>query len=252
MDNPLPFFYYDILSRIVPGAATLAVLWPTKGFAPMHWLHCFVTAESHEDWEKIAMPVLLLGLCYVIGVVFEVLDYFPEIGWFKGMTWVSQWIDRCAYSWTLKKIGDKYDGAICQALSEKGDDPIRMYGDELWQQLTFEGGSKPEMQPAFAHCHRFQAEQKMFLHLLYPTFLFEVLHLKDWWLDWQGPIGLLAFGLFAMGCRARSRRRWLQCLIFSKITTIRSEFIKAVLGASVPDSIDGHNIGSQRVGPPQE
>ncbi len=39
MDSPLPFFYYDILSRIVPGAATLAVLWNVNGFAPIAWLH---------------------------------------------------------------------------------------------------------------------------------------------------------------------------------------------------------------------
>jgi len=83
MDNPLPFFYYDILSRIVPGAATLAVVWPTKGFPPVDWLLWFVSTGEREGWEKLAVPIILLGLCYVIGVVYEVLDYFQILAGFK-------------------------------------------------------------------------------------------------------------------------------------------------------------------------
>jgi hypothetical protein len=42
MESPLPFFYYDIFSRIVPGAVTLSVLWQVQGLGPVDWFKSFV------------------------------------------------------------------------------------------------------------------------------------------------------------------------------------------------------------------
>jgi len=118
MDS-LPFFYYDILARIVPGAATLAVVWDNKiaFHLPVAWLMKFANADG--DWRKVVVPVALLGLSYVIGVVYEVADYFPDFSfsdWFRrlrakehektmgrldrvtyGMKALSQWTDDCAF-----------------------------------------------------------------------------------------------------------------------------------------------------------
>ncbi len=56
MDGPLPFFYYDILARIVPGAVTLSVLWQLRGFRPVDWLKNFVQLGDKDGWEKLIAP----------------------------------------------------------------------------------------------------------------------------------------------------------------------------------------------------
>ncbi|HZP05391.1 MAG TPA: hypothetical protein VFB43_10860 [Terracidiphilus sp.] len=224
MENPLPFFYYDILSRIVPGAATLAVLSIAKGFPPMAWLLSFISAGDREGWEKLAVPIVLLGLCYVIGVIFEVADYFPDLGRLAGMKWFTKQIDRRAFFWAVNEAGTQSDKDLCRESKTKANE-IEARRDELWNRLTFLGGSKPEMKAVFEHCHRFQAEQKMFLHLLYPTLLFELVSIRNWMSQWQGPLGLGALALFFICCRSRSRRRWLQTVAFAAL--IESSSIKA-------------------------
>ena len=157
----LPFFYYDILARIIPGAATLAVLWTKTEFAPMDWLLKFVT-KAGDSWEKFAVPFVLVGLCYVIGVLYEVVDYLPGLGW------ISEEIDRRAFLSSVRKFGEESDRKVCTD-PKVHSEQISAFRNELWEQLTYKGGSEAQMDPIFAHCQRFQAERKMFLHLLYPT-----------------------------------------------------------------------------------
>ncbi|MDR3774545.1 MAG: hypothetical protein P4L26_14425 [Terracidiphilus sp.] len=231
MDNPLPFFYYDILSRIVPGAATLAVLWPTKGLPPVDWLLWFAATGEREGWEKFVVPIVLVGLCYVIGVVYEVFDYFPDLSWFPGMKWVSEEIDNNAFVWCAKKYGDATERSLC-ANPKAQRNEIMAYRNNRWNLLTYRGGSQSEMSPVFEHCHRFQAEQKMFLHLLYPVLLFELLSAKQWFLHGQGLIGLLGLLLFFACCRSRSRRKWMQILAFSKIMNDEDKRTRAAMEPS--------------------
>ena len=56
MESPLPFFYYDILSRIVPGAVTLSVLWQVHGFGPVDWFKSFVQSGEKDELGKIGNP----------------------------------------------------------------------------------------------------------------------------------------------------------------------------------------------------
>lgn len=213
--DTLPYFYYDILSRIVPGAATLAVVWPTRGFPPVDWLLWFVSTGEKEGWEKLAIPVVLLGLCYTIGLAYEVLDYFPDERWFPGVKWISDWIDDRGFRWAALRPPEDQD--LKAIVAAKG---LRTHRTDLWNLLTYQGGSQPTLAPVFAHCHRFQAEQKMFFHLLYPTLIFEGIALQHWHLDNQWIIGLVAFVLFSFCCRSRDRRKWMQVIAFSKIMKV--------------------------------
>src|SRR6185437_257698 len=128
MDS-LPFFYYDILARIVPGAATLAVIWDNGiGFhLAVGWVMRY--ANGGGDWKKVTVPIILLGLSYVIGVVYEVVDYFPDISisdyvpnswkkrWKKqleqlnkvtqGVKAFSQWVDDCAFAGAYRHTYDE-------------------------------------------------------------------------------------------------------------------------------------------------
>ena len=74
--DKLPFFYYDILSRITPGATALATLFLIGDKMPPSWHSFFV--EGEENWKAVVVPLLLGGLCYVIGVLFEAVEHLLE------------------------------------------------------------------------------------------------------------------------------------------------------------------------------
>ena len=253
MDSPLPFFYYDILSRIVPGAATLSVLWQLQGFGPIDWFKSFVKSGEKDSWEKLVVPVLMIGLCYVIGVVFEVIDYVFDVDlpekWngrlprlaLNLMMEISIWFDDRAFFWALHKRGPKNDkerkqGSLPNLEGLDGDVPplskfdaidwkdrkaIKDRRTDLWERLTYLGSSGEKMKLVFAHCHRFQSEQKMFLHLIYPAALFVLLWLCQFrYFPYSFPLQDVIVALFAIPalglcCRSRCRRRWLQVVTFS-------------------------------------
>ncbi|MFZ2020392.1 MAG: hypothetical protein WBA18_09665 [Terracidiphilus sp.] len=150
--------------------------------------------------------------------MFEVLDYFPDFGKFQGMKWVSELVDAKAFKWALERFGQGSEMRRLAASKDKSDEnELRKRRDALWHKLMYQAGTDEKtVNQAFAHCHRFQAEQKMFMHLLYPTLIFEFVSLKDWLLGFQGPIGLAALLLFSFCCFSRSKRRWIQVIEFSK------------------------------------
>jgi hypothetical protein len=252
MESPLPFFYYDILSRIVPGAVTLSVLWQVQGFGPVDWFKSFVQSGEKDSWEKLVVPVLLVGLSYVIGVLFEVFDYVLDVDlsekWnrmlrrvLNPMMEISTYLDDCAFFWALRKRGRKndkeskpgrppnregLDGAVptpskWDAIDWKDRQAIKDRRTDLWERLTYLGSSDEKMKLVFAHCHRFQSEQKMFLHLIYPAVLFVLL----WFFQFRYPpysfpisdvvVALIAIPVLGLCCRSRCRRRWLQVVTFS-------------------------------------
>jgi hypothetical protein len=253
METPLPFFYYDILSRIVPGAATLSVLWQVQGFGPVDWFKSFVQTGEKDSWEKLVVPILLVGLSYVVGVLFEVFDYVLDVDlpekWnrmlprlvLNPMMEVSTYLDDRAFFWALRKRGrknhkgsehgrspnqDGREGAAPApskwgATDWKDRQTIKDRRSDLWERLTYLGSSDEKMKSVFAHCHRFQSEQKMFLHLIYPAALFVLLWICQFrYSPYSFPIhdlvaALIAIPVLALCCRSRCRRRWLQVVTFS-------------------------------------
>jgi len=242
MEGPLPFFYYDILSRIVPGAVTLSVLWQVRGFRPLEWLKTFVQLNDKDSWQKLVVPFLLAGLCYVIGVVFEVVDYIwdvdvPQNGklfrkWLKlvlnPMMELSVFFDDRAFFNAVDKRGGAEDRKECG--DWKNREKIQKRREVLWERLTYLGSSDEKMKLVFAHCHRFQSEQKMFLHLTYSAFLFILLWSVQFRSYYPDPFpsqdivaSLFAILVFGICCRSRCRRRWLQVVTFSNLIESEKE-----------------------------
>jgi hypothetical protein len=202
MDRPIPFFYYDILSRIIPGAMTLATLYMVRDILPTAWLSSF---QGNQSWKAIVVPLVLGGLCYMIGVVYETIDYSPIFKWLilssDDRAFTSAWYE-------LNGKDDKF-------FVGKQAGEVRRFRFQMWDALVFKGGSDPGMGSVFAHCHRFQAEYKMLLHLTYPSLLFAVLSFHHG----SNPQGFFGLGmvpaLFYLS-HLRNRRRWLQTLVFSR------------------------------------
>ncbi|MBZ5524023.1 MAG: hypothetical protein LAP21_17440, partial [Acidobacteriia bacterium] len=69
MGKIIPFFHYDLLARIIPGAATLAAVFILGGSCVSRPLGFF----SPDQWKTLGVPIVLGGLCYLVGVVYETL-----------------------------------------------------------------------------------------------------------------------------------------------------------------------------------
>jgi len=209
--DKLPFFYYDILSRIIPGATTLATLFLIADKLPPTWSAFF--AEGMEHWKAVVVPLLLGGLCYVIGVLFEVADYTPLTKWLVLGT------DAKAFRRALAAFGEKLEGWSAEQ--------VRLLRFHLWETCVFEGGRDADMGTVFAHCHRFQAEYKMFLHLIYPVLLFAGFSIWSqkplWWVGVDLAVIVILFYLSYL----RNERRWLQALSFCKHLNILEKAIRS-------------------------
>jgi len=189
---------------MTPGAAALATLFLIRDKMPPSWRSFFV--DGQQNWKTVVVPLLLAGLCYVIGVIFEVVDYAPL------MRSATLAIDATAFSQAWAEFGgnrNQLDGWPAEHLRR-----LRFH---LWETLVFKGGCDVGTGTIFAHCHRFQAEYKMFLHFIYPAVLFALFSVWAkrplWWacVDLVVIVPIL-FGL----AHLRNRRRWLQTVSFCK------------------------------------
>jgi hypothetical protein len=156
MKETIPFFYYDILARIVPGAMTLATLLSVRDRLPNSWKILFVGSES---WKAVVVPLVLGALSYVIGVVYEAIYNAAPF----------KWIEFRAGDRDFEIAWRKFTGASpenAKLLTRATAEQRLSFRFRLWEKLTLEGGGNQEMGLVFAHCHRFQAEYKMFLHLI--------------------------------------------------------------------------------------
>jgi hypothetical protein len=230
MDKTIPFFYYDILSRVIPGAVTLVVFSVIESLPPISWLLSLTSQFAHhgwytdgQGWQTIAIPIVLLGLCYLIGTLYEVFDH--SIG-------IKQLLDRSEdeiFRSALEKDGQPGDSVIAKRAIKE----VTKYRYALWEKITLEGSSDPKMSLVFAHCHRYQAEHKMFLHLIYPSLLLTVFSLYFAVFSFANPytilnclealsgICLLSIGPFMSAMlfyasEKRNERRWLQVVIFCR------------------------------------
>ncbi len=206
--DKLPFFYYDILSRITPGAATLATFFLIREKMPPSLRSFFV--DGQQNWKAVVVPLVLGGLTYVIGVLFETLDYIPGI---KSVVLRS---DKRAFSQAWHASFGSSRG-----LEGWSAEQVRRLRFHLWERLVLDCGRVSGMDTVFAHCHRFQAESKMFLHLIYPALLFAGLSLGSkqplWWAC--VAVFIVVPTLFYLSY-ARNGRRWLQTVSFCKLLNI--------------------------------
>lgn len=205
MGDVIPFFYHDILARIIPGAMVLAVLRYGGLRIPEAW-----TRLLTGGWGTVIAPLVLAGTTYVIGVLFEATSNLPAL---------ARLLERVSN----RAFKDAFEGyewlnpASCPDLKQGGE--LKRFRHAAWDWLTLKGEEKPL---AFAHAHRFQAEMKLCRHALLPAAGFVVLvlfnrddcsvqltHCKCWYFG----LGLVVTLLLAWGTYARERRQWLQVLI---------------------------------------
>jgi hypothetical protein len=208
MNYSFPFFFFDIVSRIIPGAFTVAI-WPmVLGRSPMEWLDSL--PKDSGGWKSVVVPFLLACLCYAIGVLYEVFDYLPPMKVLilksEDSLFASVWAEQSR----------KY-GMLPKTLKEitvgRSGDEMRFFRFVLWEELLLNLGVDPNKSTIFAHCHRFQAEHKMLLHFIYPCLLLAGLSL--WYRHpYRGIAELCAVPFFFALSLSRNRRRWLQVVSF--------------------------------------
>jgi len=208
MTNIFPFFNYDVLARIIPGAFTLAILLTLPPFKDVGKL-------LPKPGEDAVLPLVLAGLSYLIGVIYEAIGHT----WLVRVT-VSSRLEDWAFNHAWGRFVEenpKYtdlfqDTKVDKAAAKKADRALRT---SFWERLVFEAAEKTEMREVFAHCHRFQAEYKMFWHLTVPGFIFSLLCSRSaiWW---RLALAFVLFGALCFLSYRRDERRWWQVLSFSK------------------------------------
>lgn len=205
MGGVIPFFYYDILARIMPGIMVLAVLRYGGLRMPEAWGNLLT-----GGWGAVIAPLVVAGAAYVIGVLLEAGWYMP------GFSWVAERMSNRAF----QSAYNNYTWLNPSSHPDlKGREGLKPFRHAAWDWLILKGAEKPLI---FAHAHRFQAEMKLCRHSLLPVvfFLFLVLCnrcgcstqctlVRSWYLG----LGLATALLFAWGAYAREKRRWLQVLI---------------------------------------
>jgi hypothetical protein len=186
----IPFFYYDIIARMLPGGITLAVL--ALAVPEIRGL-----VSGAEAWKAAVVPIALAAASYMIGVLFEAV--YPD--W---LIW--KWVG----DMTFKSAAKEYHW---QGKTQKPDlDDLkesRTFRDEAWFDLVL-AGKRDEAQ-AFVHALRFWAEAKMCLHSLLPVFAAAIIfqcEQKSFW----GIAATVVAGLLLWGVYSRDKRRWVQIL----------------------------------------
>ena len=196
MDAPIPFFYYDILARLIPGAATVVVLmvrwWPQ--------LTCYVGGP--EGWKTAVIPILFAATAYIIGTIYEAFDYAPVV---KIPVFFFD-------AWAFRRAANRF-GKI--SIENPPDGVNNLGGREsrakFWMRVGLDGTQDPARTATFAHCHRIQAEYKMFLHLIYPSLFLVTMSIRPLKIAMliTGVVGALLCGWVAFH---RNDRRWWQAL----------------------------------------
>ncbi len=200
MADLIPFFYYDIIARLIPGGATLMVI--AFGFSKRpFWESNFFSSTEH--WNSVLAPLVLGGLAYAIGVLFEgVFSILKR----------SRFLELKAWELAVHEFG----------LPKEPNPKSRT---RLWEKLVLaaalegpssENHAQPGMKSVFAHCHRFQAEYKMCQHLTIPTLMFigfTFFRHSDWFWTYVGFVFLVVFLIVSV---LRDKRRWWQLLMFAE------------------------------------
>jgi len=198
MGNTIPFFYHDILSRIIPGGLTLGVLAWANVKAPEFWEK--LRSPGQEGWRAVVVPLVYLGAAYCVGLLIETVSQFPGI-------------DQA----TVRLMDCAFDNALAQygpvRVADKGQledrNRRRTFRFWAWEQVVF--GNSPNM---FSLAHRFQAEMKLFFHSIPACLIFAIAPLMKGqscaWL--KLVIGLLLALLMFLAAYVREKRRWIQVL----------------------------------------
>jgi hypothetical protein len=200
MEN-LPFFYYDIIARIIPGALMIAALRFAGARLPAEWTWMF---QGGQAWENVVAGLICAGAAYVLGVIMEVIFATP-------LEWLT--------NTTFKRAFDSYVWRrdwFKPRLSSSND--CRNYRRHSWNWATLRGAHEPL---AFAHAHRFQAETRLCAYSMLPALVFTIASVSGGrFCNFCSlpcialPLGGIFFmGIMGWGAYSREKRRWIQVLV---------------------------------------
>jgi len=237
MGERFPFFYYDIVARIMPaGLLMFLTSWlldwsPRKAMLKAMYGDS-TNSPSPDLFGSALFAGILLGACYAIGVVFDSLFYALRLRFvvearmnaeFAGALDEHQWR---RFPTPVDPVGAKAPADTetrgPQTDSEELIALLRSVRQQCWTWVEL--GNEKIVGRTFAHAHRFAAESKMFLHIGFVAVLLASLSIAASLCPWlRGPsyepsralggaVGTLLVGLpvGVLGFRARERRRWLQ------------------------------------------
>lgn len=190
----IPYFYHDIVARIIPGAIQLGLIaaLATHHLHQTEWVENKLHLKALFDASQVAAGLMLLAAAYFVGVFFEGLSWLVRMFGFY----------RCGFSRALpiearNRLGDK--------VSELADDASSIL--ESYEPLA------PHF---FARATRFLAEAKMMFHcaLAMPIAVLVVwFSTREWPLTWPVFIsGVVMFALFIVVAFGRQKRRAVEIL----------------------------------------
>jgi hypothetical protein len=198
----IPFFYYDLFAKIIPGGLAAAALWLLGIRLPSNLQLMFMTSDV---LRAVVFPLALLGMAYLLGSYLEAM-LRPLLKRVSERTFAAAWQSQ-------RRLLGYPMPPLKSTLQDQISDRIK-----IWQRLAL---IEVEQYPAaFSHAHRFQAEGKMFMHTSLPASYFigrivwDRLSPFDPLLGYSGAfiafVSALLFSVYSVW--SAERRRWEQTL----------------------------------------
>ncbi len=200
MSKIIPWFYSDLLSRIAPGALSLALLGlaiPTAGKEFSEWL-----SGTCGSANVVLAPLVYVGIAYVIGLLYE--------------TYLNPVTDRTVFRWAFRTALKMVP--LKTPCTRSTQDPtlkdLTHRSVAVFHVVTTERKSAE-----FDHVTRFHAEGKMFFFMLLPLIAFTLLIASgavapDWLTPQYVGVFFVALPLCGLSSFLRFRRRSIQIIRF--------------------------------------
>jgi hypothetical protein len=141
--NTIPFFYYDVLARMIPGGLLLALLRAVGLRAPAPWPDLLT---GQEAWKAVLVPLVLAAMAYLLGALMD--------GFFRFFFKLAERFGRRQYQTVISE-------QVGLRPMPPGASSVKNFQHDLWQWLALVAG--PENTAAFSLAHRFQAESRLFV-----------------------------------------------------------------------------------------
>ena len=140
MSSVIPFFYADLIARIIPGTVCLALLRLTTLKPPSEWSN-FISGTSPA--HTVILPLVYAGLAYLIGTVLETI--------------LNRWLEN-AYICAFKSVSREYPWTGPKAPAIGGRSAKNLSRATIGYLLVL--ASEKEVQ-AVSQINRFHSEAKM-------------------------------------------------------------------------------------------
>ncbi len=241
MQLRFPYFYFDVVARIIPGAFALTVLMTRviPSFTKELWK--YVNGENISILASFVAAAVCISCAYVVGIVFEALA-----GTIILRIPVDGIVDFSFWSAARMKTWHYPTGPM---EPRDATTSIRELRFNTWNWFVHQGS--PQWRDAFSHAHRFQAESKLCLFSSIVAISWLMLTLRG-----ASPgfslhhERLTAATIAALGLLAhlqRERRRWQQVMASIDELNAQSQKPNTSLQASLerlksPGSLRSHLI----------